>query len=178
MNYYTSDLHLGHYNIIKLCNRPFDSVQQMNETLITNWNARVHNDDDVYIVGDFAFRNALSAVDYLKQLTGIKHLIIGNHDKRWMKQVRLSEYFESVDRMLEFNDGKRNLVLCHYPMFSWGSGRESYLIYGHIHGNKPASYWPVLSKMNRALNASVEVNGYKPVTFDELVENNVVFRTN
>ncbi len=54
MNFYISDLHLGHYNVIKMCNRPFSSVEEMDETLINNWNAAVHDEDDVYILGDFS----------------------------------------------------------------------------------------------------------------------------
>ena len=53
MTYYTADLHLGHANIIKLCDRPFETVEQMDEVLIENWNAKVHRDDVVYIVGGF-----------------------------------------------------------------------------------------------------------------------------
>ena len=66
-NYYTSDLHLGHANIIKLCNRPFSNTEEMDETLVSNWNARVHRDDHVYIIGDLAFRNAQSVVNYLEK---------------------------------------------------------------------------------------------------------------
>jgi calcineurin-like phosphoesterase family protein len=36
MNYYTSDLHLGHENIISICKRPFAAVEEMDEILITN----------------------------------------------------------------------------------------------------------------------------------------------
>lgn len=70
MNYFTSDLHLGHENIIKLCNRPFDDVYEMNQILIENWNARVHRDDHVYIVGDLSFRGKPSVVSYLEKLKG------------------------------------------------------------------------------------------------------------
>lgn len=175
MNYYTSDLHLGHANIIKLSRRPFSDVEEMNHTLLGNWNERVHCDDHVFIVGDFSFRSACPVVKYIEQLKGRKHLIIGNHDKKWLKRIEPSNYFESVEMMLELNDGERNLVLCHYPMMSW-PGKNSYLLYGHIHNNKPASYWPLLKTYQRALNVSVEVNDYRPVTFDELVTNNERWR--
>ena len=67
------------------------------------------------------------------------------------------------------------------PAFSihltWpGSNRESYLVYGHIHSNKDARYWSLLKSMDRALNAGVEVNGYQPVTLEELMRNNTIFR--
>lgn len=51
--YFTSDLHLGHDNIIRFCNRPFSSVEEMNDRIIQNYNSIVHKNDLVYILGDF-----------------------------------------------------------------------------------------------------------------------------
>jgi calcineurin-like phosphoesterase family protein len=173
--FYTADLHLGHANIVGLCNRPFADIDEMNKTLIDNWNARVRDIDHVYIVGDLAYRSPESAAKYLEQMRGIKHLIIGNHDKSWIKQVQLSSYFESVETMQEIKDSGRKVVLSHYPMMTW-PGHESYMVYGHIHANKNAAYWPLLKTMTHALNACVEVNGYQPATLNELMENNVFHR--
>ena len=62
-------------------------------------------------------------------------------------------------------------------MMSWGgTGKGSYLIHGHIHNNRDVAYWPLLTSMDHALNASVEINHYQPVTFDQLVENNDLFK--
>lgn len=57
MIYFTSDLHLGHANVIRHCNRPFSSAEELDEVLIQNWNSRVTNNDTVYILGDLMFRN-------------------------------------------------------------------------------------------------------------------------
>ena len=54
--YYISDLHLGHSNIIRLNNRPFKNVEEMDEILINNWNSVVKETDTVYI-GGIARRN-------------------------------------------------------------------------------------------------------------------------
>jgi calcineurin-like phosphoesterase family protein len=169
--FYTADLHLGHANIIRLCNRPFADVQEMNRVLIDNWNARVRDCDQIYIVGDLAFRSAEPVSGLLDQLKGIKHLVVGNHDAKWMKHLDLSNYFASVEKLSEIEDNGRKVVLCHYPLMTW-NGRESYLVYGHIHNNKNGSYWPLLKTMQYALNAGVEINDYKPVTLDELIINN------
>jgi len=60
---------------------------------------------------------------------------------------------------------------------SWGgTGKGSYLIHGHIHNNRDAAYWPLLASMDHALNASVEINRFKPVAFDELLENNIAVK--
>ena len=70
MIYFTSDLHLGHSNIIRMCNRPFNSVEEMNNTLIGNWNSRVTNRDDIYILGDLFYKAALNVNDVLEVLKG------------------------------------------------------------------------------------------------------------
>ena len=61
-------------------------------------------------------------------------------------------------------------------MLSWPQDKSSYMIYGHIHNHVNADYWPLIAKRSRMLNAGVEVNGYEPVSFEELVENNEKFR--
>ena len=45
----TSDTHFSHVNIIKYCNRPYASVEEMNNALIDNWNSVVKNDDLVIL---------------------------------------------------------------------------------------------------------------------------------
>ena len=74
--------------------------------------------------------------------------------------------------MLETSDGAHSLTLCHYPMMTFNHCMRGYMVHGHIHGNTDADYFPYLATHERILNASVEVNNYEPVTFDELVENN------
>jgi len=133
MIYYTSDQHFGHSNILKHTGRPFVSTEEMDAELIRNWNAKVHCNDTIYILGDMFFRNNVSAEKYLHQLKGIKHLIIGNHDKDWMKRTNLSDYFVSVQFMAEINDGGYKITLCHYPMMSWnGCNKGAFHIHGHI----------------------------------------------
>lgn len=175
MIYFISDTHFGHYNIIRLCNRPFSSLEEMNETLIENWNRKVTNRDTIYILGDLFFR-ATEVTPILERLKGQKHLIVGNHDSSWMKDVDLNRYFKRVELMMELHDGKRQMTLCHYPMLSWRADQKTYMLYGHIHNNIQDDYWPLILRRPRMLNASVEVNNYEPVTFDELVENNTVFK--
>ena len=88
---FTSDLHLGHKNILKLCNRPFSSIEEMDAVLIENWNRKVHKNDQVYILGDLMYRNEKLPEEYLRQLNGKKHLITGNHDRAWVKTCDLSD---------------------------------------------------------------------------------------
>lgn len=174
MIYFTSDLHFGHKNIIKLYDRPFESIEQMDSDLIENWNSRITNNDTVYILGDLFFRNTLPVTDYLLKLRGKKHLIMGNHDRSWIKKVNLSEYFVKVDNMMFVSDGKHKITLCHYPMMAWPHmNSNGYMVFGHIHQNTNAFYWPIIKQSPLMLNAGIDVNNYHPVTFDELIENNI-----
>ncbi len=179
MIYFTADLHLGHENIIRLCNRPFSSVEEMDAVLIANWNKKVKKGDTVYILGDLIFK-AKDPESYLKELNGNKILILGNHDT-WTKKVDLSKYFERVSLLEELNLFSRMLTLCHYPMLEWrnsrkeGSSKLGYLVHGHIHNNVYPEYTPLFTAPN-ALNAGVDLNGFEPVTIDELMANNKIFK--
>lgn len=176
MIYFTSDLHLGHKNIIRLCNRPFSSVDEMDRVLIQNWNKKVHKNDSVYILGDLMFRNEKPPEEYLRQLKGKKHLLVGNHDRQWIKTCDLSQFFESVEKLDFVSDGKRQMTLCHYPMMSWPHIQRSYMVFGHIHNNTDADYWPLIAQSERMLNAGVDINGFAPVTFEEMEANNICFK--
>ena len=136
MVFFTSDLHLGHRNIIRLCNRPFSSIDEMDECLIEKWNKKVTNADTVYILGDLMFRNEKPPEEYLRQLRGKKHLIIGNHDREWIKKYDLSSWFESTNNLLYTTDGKHQLTLCHYPMMSWPHMVRCYM----AHDNQLANW--------------------------------------
>ena len=80
MNYYISDLHFGHGNIIKFDQRPFATVEEMTHVLIRNWNSTVTNQDTVYILGDFCWGKETDWIRILDKLNGNKVLIRGNHD--------------------------------------------------------------------------------------------------
>lgn len=91
MIYYTADHHFGHSNIIRFCDRPFKNVIEMDETLINNWNNAVSDDDIVYILGNLVFRSEKSASYYVERLKGTKHLVLGNHDHKWIRNCNLQK---------------------------------------------------------------------------------------
>lgn len=174
MDYYISDLHLGHKNIISLCQRPFSCVEEMDEYFMQEWNKTVHRNDRVYILGDFMFKSTKTPEYYLERLKGEKHLLIGNHDKSWMTKTDVAKYFKSVEWMTVVNTGKGKATLCHFPLFDFVG---EYMIHGHIHAKaNKLEYWNVLKNMDTALNAGADINGYKPVLIDELIENNIRFK--
>ena len=175
MTYFTSDQHFGHFNIIRLSRRPFKTVEEMDETMVERWNAKVRDDDTVYVLGDLFFR-AATVEPILERLKGHKHLMLGNHDGSWTDRVKLADYFESVQTLKEGTVDGRLVTMCHYPMLSYPQARRGYMVYGHIHNNTGDDYWPLIMRRPRMLNAGVDVNNFEPVTFEELLANNKDFQ--
>jgi len=134
---FTADLHFGHANIIRFCNRPFSSIEEMNEGLIDNWNASVAPGQDIYCLGDFMFGNARDAGKYLDRLNGRKHLVWGNHDS---KKVQALPQWASSQPYLEIAVNSRKIVLFHYSLRVWSASRYGAIhLYGHSHGNLPGA---------------------------------------
>ena len=63
-----------------------------------------------------------------------------------------------------------------YPRAAGCSIRPAYMIYGHIHNNTNADYWPLIASRNQMLNAGVDINGFAPVTLHEMIKNNQRFK--
>lgn len=142
-DYLTSDHHFGHKNIIAYEDRPFTTVEEMDEFMIQRWNETVKPGDTVYHLGDFALVNLERIAALLKRLNGRKILILGNHDR-------------AAHRMAEagFDEVYKYLVL--YRDDPWSHGhRNSYLLLSH----RPRPFhWK-----GRCLNVAVECWDYRPI---------------
>lgn len=170
MNYYISDLHLGHANIIRLSNRPYSNIEEMDEDLINKWNCTVTQNDDVYILGDLIYKSS-DPEKYLKRLNGKLHLIKGNHDT-FLKNPTCRKYFESIDVYKEIDDNGKRVILFHYPIVEWnGFFRNSVHLYGHIHNNINATN-DIMSKIPNCYNVGADLLGFTPRTLDEIIKNN------
>lgn len=136
----TSDCHFFHSNILKFNprTRPYDSVDEMNEKLILDWNSKVAPFTDVvYILGDFCFGSVDKAVSILKRLNGRKILIQGNHDEKLVQDKRFRDEFEEIHLRLNLRYNDKFVVMHHFPIAEWErSHRGSYHLYGHLHGSK------------------------------------------
>lgn len=115
MIFYTADLHFLYEPL--LSSRPFATVEEMDETLIRNWNKTVSPDDTVYLVGDIGYNEGQVPYQLLSRLTGHKHLIRGNHDTGYEDASSLYRYFETITDFNEIDDGETHILLCHYPSF-------------------------------------------------------------
>lgn len=161
--YFTSDPHLTHKNVIKFCNRPFETIEEMDNELIANWNNVVGKKDNIFILGDFCFANKYTIEKFLKELNGRKYMICGNHDNP--KALRqLEGYFEFIGDMLDITYNKMHFVLCHYPLHSWNrSHYGSINLHGHNHDYQ-------LMRKNQ-YNVGVDLNAYSPIHVDNLLIN-------
>lgn len=176
MIYYIGDMHLGHANVIKHDNRPFSNIEEMNKELIKNYNSVVKDNDEVYIDGDITFKSVTEAIKLVSQLKGRKHLVIGNHDKKNVKNKEFRDLFIDCKEYYDINDNGRRVIITHYPMIEWdGFFRGSYHVYAHIHNNlNNAGRQMIL--LERALNSGCMINNYVPVTLDQMIINNNIFK--
>lgn len=169
MIYLTSDTHFFHDNIRKYCDRKFQSVYEMNDVLISNWNSVVKSDDEVYHLGDVAFGNPVEVQKILNKLNGKIYLVRGNHEKtilgskcinrfEWVKDMYQFEYKSIVDEKTYF------FVLCHFPFLTWNrSHKGSICGFGHQHNkiNNPTV---------RRYDVGVDANDYTPISIEKLIE--------
>ncbi len=177
MNYYISDTHFGHANIMRLCNRPFTNIEEQDKTIIKNWNSKVTENDTVYILGDFCYKSGRHPADYLKQLNGKKVLILGNHDGAITKDIRnLSRYFEEITPYKEIYEDKTKIVLCHYPIIEWnGFFHEALHFYGHIHNNIENQAYKLMKNVENAYNVGADILDFTPQTKDDVIKLNKEF---
>lgn len=140
--HFTADLHLYHTNILKFCDRPFKTTEEMNTVLVKNWNQTVQDDDHVYICGDLTLCKSDRAVSILKQLRGTKYLIEGNHDEKCLKNDEFRNCFEWIRQLADIKipdpdaiREEQHIVLCHFAMRVWNKSHHgSWCLHGHSHG--------------------------------------------
>lgn len=130
--FYIADWHYGHANCLHFDNRPFKTVEEMNATLVRNWNDVVTPADVAYVLGDMFWCKSSEAQPVLNQLNGTKILIRGNHDRS--NDGAFLRKFSKVTDYLEVEDSGRHVVLSHYPIVCFKNHFYGwYHLYGHVH---------------------------------------------
>jgi calcineurin-like phosphoesterase family protein len=158
--HFTSDSHWGHRNIIKYSNRPFDSVEQMDEEMVTRWNAVVQPDDTVYHLGDISFMKVDRFKPIADSLNGTIHLLIGNHDP---DAVLAMDRWASVGHYKEIVHQNKKIVMSHYAHRVWNrSHHGAIMLYGHSHGSLPGT--------DQSLDVGVDCWDFAPVTLPRILE--------
>jgi calcineurin-like phosphoesterase family protein len=172
--WFTADLHLGHARIIELCNRPFFSVDQMNEAIINNWNTVVEDGDEVWVLGDVALGAIAETLPLVSRLKGNKMLVPGNHDRCWtgnerVRPVDIERYLDAgflsiVPGPVLHSEG---WLMSHFPYTGDSQGldrhaahrpedRGNWLLHGHVHNE-----WLV---NGRQINVGVDMWNYHPAS--------------
>ena len=156
--FFTADTHFGDHRTINIQRRPFTTVAEMDEAMVTGWNAVVGPEDEIWHLGDVARRSA-DVPELLARLNGTKHLVRGNNDA---PATGDAAGWASVQDYAEITIDGIMLVLCHYPFRNWnGQHRRSIDLHGHSHGR--------LKPMPRQFDVGVDARGYRPTTLAALL---------
>jgi calcineurin-like phosphoesterase family protein len=181
--FFTADPHYFHHNIIKFCNRPFKNVEEMNSTLIKNWNSVVPKDGVTFLLGDVGFGSASDLRKIIDQLNGKIFLINGNHDnpakndlciKRFEQfnvanDERWKDYFELKVEDKDAPRGVQTIVLFHYPILEWNGKFHGYWhTHGHSHNNIHKSNFGEDYYRNKVIDVGVDGNNYAPLSYQNM----------
>lgn len=131
----TADTHFNHENILKFTDRPWSTLEEMNEGLIDRWNAKVGPRDDIWHLGDFAFihPDGIPIDELFARLNGRKHLVVGNHDEKNSRVMKLP--WVKIEHLAKLRYEGRRAVMCHYPLETWAYAHRGVLMFhGHSHG--------------------------------------------
>jgi calcineurin-like phosphoesterase family protein len=156
-DWFTSDWHLGHTNIIQYSHRPFWHVDQMDDTIIANVNDRVKENDRLFNLGDVAFRKDKLAFYRARLICKNIFVIPGNHDK----EKELVKHFTVLPQCYMYENAGFRIVLCHYAMRVWlhshhGAGH----LFGHSHSALPGT--------STSMDVGVDCWDYKPISLDQI----------
>lgn len=159
--WFSSDFHLGHRNIIRYCDRPFESTEEMDATILANLNRKVGENDVLYFLGDFCFGGVDQAILYRERIACRNiHVIEGNHDSELRD---LNGMFRSWNQLAEIRVAGQAIVLCHYAMRVWRhSSRGAWHLYGHSHGNLPDD------PTSLSIDVGVDSHDFQPWHFHDI----------
>lgn len=161
----TADIHFSHTNILKFCakSRPFYDVEEMNDTIIKNWNNLVSPEDKVYILGDIAFTTAQAAARLVNRLNGTKILIKGNHDVKLLREQVFRDCFAEIHDYLEIGYNGSRLVMFHFPIWEWDRMHHGAVhFHGHCHG-RPTGI------QGRIMDVAMDDNNCLPHLMDDAI---------
>ena len=172
--FWTADLHLGHANIIKYCNRPFKNIDHMNDRLISEINMRCKEGDVLYHLGDFCFRgnergakcSLTRAEEYQNRINPKIVHFIGNHDRNNFVKGSIIGCFMIV--------GPYQVWAQHIPPWearykcAYLPGGVTAYLCGHVHEKWKVAEHGFYGKP--VINVGCDVWGYRPIKKSELIE--------
>lgn len=164
--WFIGDTHFGHANIIRYCNRPFETKEEHDDALVKNWNSNVAPNDHVYHLGDVGFGSPQYLYSVLQKLRGKIYLIKGNHDGPALREPACQrfQFVKDVHFLTtQFQGKKIQIFLSHYAHRTWNhSNHGSYHLFGHSHGNMPP--------FGRSFDVGVDCWNFAPVSLETIVQ--------
>lgn len=157
--FFIADPHFGHGAIIGYENRPFETVEEMDQALIDNWNRVVGKHDKVYLLGDVSFYKDDKTANIVKQLKGLKYLVVGNHDSPNVMRYYDMGFHRVYDNPVIL-DGF--WMLSHEPLYI-NANMPYANIFGHVHASKQYTNYSIQS-----FCVCVERIDYTPIEFGEI----------
>ncbi len=192
MKYFTSDQHFGHSGVLRLGKgRPFSSIEEMENFFVANHNRVIRPKDQVYHLGDFAYKTSkIEAQRILKRLNGIHFLCLGNHDwtaREMIQEIGFKDVFENRWIILQGNNTSHKVMLSHYPYYpsltyrikcklkGWHfderylhkrivDSQGNWLLHGHTHSDKQISHHL------KSINVGVDANNWTPVSEKQILK--------
>lgn len=177
--WFTSDTHFGHQNILKFCERPFVSIEEMDNAIIERWNSKVGKDDIVFHLGDFAFATNKRWQKLIALLNGKIYLILGNHDViRWPGTYTMQLFDRVENQMMLKIDNKYKVYLNHFPFLCYdGTYRNPYdctiQLHGHVHervGDVGKDAQRLQYRFPYQYDVGVDNNNFYPVSWEEILK--------
>ncbi|MDA3856413.1 MAG: metallophosphoesterase family protein [Candidatus Woesearchaeota archaeon] len=172
MNFYISDYHLGHKNIIKFSSRPFANLDEMHKVIIENILKVMKRGDILYHIGDLSF-NVSSQSWFFEELfkLGISlYMVEGNHEIV-PNIIPTCLVTNKLKKMIEIKINNHPVTLCHYPMVSWNKSHyNAWLLYGHHHSHSHGSSLIQDKTQGKMLNVNCEFHDYTPWSEKEIIE--------
>jgi calcineurin-like phosphoesterase family protein len=153
--FFTADTHFNHNNIIHYCNRPFESMGEMNQVMMDKWNSVVGKKDSVYVLGDFCLGNATVKQWLVDQLNGVIYLVPGSHDHGKNPGMMV------LDNIYEHKGWSHPIICCHYPLMTWpGLHYGGIHLFGHCHGR--------LTPRPQCMDVGVDTNKFYPYALEDI----------
>lgn len=177
--WFTSDTHFGHQNILRFCERPFVSIEEMDNTIIERWNLKVGKDDIVFHLGDFAFATNKRWQELISLLNGKIYLILGNHDiTRWPGTYTMQLFDRVENQMMLKIDNKYKVYLNHFPFLCYdGTYRNpedcTIQLHGHVHervGGIGKDDQRLQYRFPYQYDVGVDNNNFYPVSWEEILK--------
>lgn len=156
--WFTSDTHFGSQRTLELSKRPFKTVEEMDRTMIDNWNKVVAKDDIVFHLGDFG------NYEVANKLNGIIMLILGNYEEKDNKEGKLVlNGFDKYFKTTEVYFGEKIIHLSHEPskVKNIKMDEKNINLFGHIH--KLCMVKPY------GLNVGVDCHNFTPIDLDTVL---------